>query len=76
MSEITLKTFNPVVFDDPEFCNKRKISNGSYCRYMGDYFGSPSKCELFDKYIERNEDTWIHKKCKECKEHYAKNKTQ
>ena len=79
MSEITLTTVNPVVFDDPVYCNNKedncprifwtdtKDEQGSFCSQF-------SKI-LDEKRIEYNAGIEIYYyrkalKCQECQDHY------
>ena len=79
MEGIELKTFNPVVFDDPLSCSGYKWN---ICDYKRPNFVMNEETELIEQ------SGWIcwlfdyefppnsNEKYQECKDHYSKNKTQ
>lgn len=71
MEEIDLKTFNPPVFNDPEFCSN---PNG-VCRYFSNNCGLFVGADGRSKYI-RHDSEFHPIKLEECKGHYLRNKTQ
>jgi hypothetical protein len=74
MKTIELETFNPVVFDDQEYCH----SNIDKCSHMsGGLF--MAECSLFapgNKKTKLKASTIVtfFKKCQQCKDHYQRNK--
>lgn len=67
---ISLKTINPVVFDDNYFCEV----NNKRCNFLSDF-----ECHLFTDQndlledLEQSENGYFLK-CQQCKDHYQMNK--
>lgn len=70
MEGVELKTVNPVVFDDAEFCE----NNEGRCKFLNIFFGYC--CKLFHCNLNLNGLEDSREKCQECKDHYLKNKTE
>lgn len=71
MKRIELKTFNPTVFDDPEFCREVYKLKPEKCKYLGSELRE-NYCGLFKNSLNYVSDSPT--KCQECKNHYQRNK--
>lgn len=69
---VALETVNPVVHDDPVYCGQHRniLNECTFLKYTGE---ENKSCWLFKERLSRGKYS-THKKCPQCKEHYAKNK--
>lgn len=73
---IELKTVNPVVFDDPVYC--QNIKKDKRCCYLVPFSQiNEERCVLFPdlgkpRRLYFNRGTVNYKKCQQCKDHYKK----
>ena len=85
MKGIELKKVNPVVFDDPDYCEKDEDNRCKFLMYSSKQ--DQDGCYLFPKEksvnslwceptgLKYNWQFMILKKCQQCKDHYQRNKS-